>query len=65
MSSKEKKSLNTGYVYTVAMYIYILNLRAIKRERKWQIILTATKKEKYIKKKKQNGNLCSKKENIL
>lgn len=52
MSSKEKKSLNTGYVYTVAMYIYILNLRAIKRERKWQIILTATKKEKYIKKKK-------------
>lgn len=48
------------------MYLYILNLRAIKRERKWQIILTATKKEKYIiKKKSQNGNLCSKKENIL
>lgn len=30
------------------MYIYIFNPRTIKRERKWQIIPPATKKEKYI-----------------
>lgn len=57
-SLREKSHLIQGYVYIVVMHIYILNLRAIKRERKWQIILTATKKEKYIKKKKTRMVIC-------
>lgn len=44
------------------MYIIRFKLKSYKKRKK-MTILTATKKEKYIKKK--TGNLCSKKENIL
>lgn len=52
-----------AYVYNGIMYIYILKLRAIKRERKMTRFPSAPKKENTFK--KSNGNLSSKRQNIL